>query len=156
MRTHRRRRRTPACGVQGTRITSLLVVVLVALCAGLGMLLRGAAAGVAAALLAAAALALLAAVVLVAHRTGTACLFRREFVGIARSVGRFAAFPRVVSREQYPAAVAQSGIAEHTALLVGPPLGGFLYQAAGGFLALLLVLFVAWLLNKNLVRAEQD
>lgn len=53
------------------------------------------------------------------------------------NLGRFAAFPKVVSREQYPAAVAQTGTAEHAALLVGPPLGGFLYQATGGFLALL-------------------
>ncbi len=53
------------------------------------------------------------------------------------NLGRFAILPRVVSREQYPAAVAQTGTAEHTALLVGPPLGGFLFQATGGFVALL-------------------
>jgi MFS family permease len=50
------------------------------------------------------------------------------------NLGRSASFPKVVSKEQYPAASAQSGIAEHTALLVGPPLGGFLYQTAGGFI----------------------
>lgn len=53
------------------------------------------------------------------------------------NLGRFAAFPKVVSKEQYPAAAAQSGTADQIALLVGPPLGGFLYQTAGGFLAVL-------------------
>ncbi len=51
------------------------------------------------------------------------------------NLGRFASFPKVVSKEQFPAASAQSGTAEHIALLVGPALGGFLYQAVGGFLA---------------------
>jgi MFS family permease len=54
------------------------------------------------------------------------------------NLGRFASFPKVVSKEQFPAAAAQSGTAEHIALLVGPPLGGFLYQTAGGFMAFLL------------------
>ena len=54
------------------------------------------------------------------------------------NLGRFASFPKVVSKEQFPAAAAQSGTAEHLALLVGPPLGGFLYQIAGGFMAFLL------------------
>ncbi len=49
--------------------------------------------------------------------------------------GRFAAFPRVVPKEQYPAAAARFGTADHIAQLGGPPLGGFLYQAGGGFLA---------------------
>jgi MFS family permease len=51
------------------------------------------------------------------------------------NLGRFASFPKVVSKEQFPAASAQSGTAEHIALLIGPPLGGFLYQTLGGFLA---------------------
>jgi predicted MFS family arabinose efflux permease len=52
------------------------------------------------------------------------------------NLGRFASFPKVVAKEQFPAAVAQSGTADHLALLIGPPLGGFLYQAVGGgFLA---------------------
>ncbi|GHO83871.1 MFS transporter [Dictyobacter formicarum] len=51
------------------------------------------------------------------------------------NLGRFASFPKVVSKEQFPAASAQSGTADHIALLVGPPLGGLLYQAAGGFIA---------------------
>jgi MFS family permease len=51
------------------------------------------------------------------------------------NLGRFASFPKVVSKEQFPAASAQSGTADHIALLVGPPLGGFLYQATGGFFA---------------------
>ena len=54
------------------------------------------------------------------------------------NLGRFASFPKVVSREQFPAASALSGTADHIALLVGPPLGGFLYQVAGGFIAFLI------------------
>ena len=51
------------------------------------------------------------------------------------NLGRFASFPKVVSQEQFPAASAQSGTATHIALLIGPPLGGFLYQLTGGILA---------------------
>jgi MFS family permease len=51
------------------------------------------------------------------------------------NLARFAAFPRVVSREQFPAAAAQSSIADNLALLVGPPLGGFLYQTVGAAMA---------------------
>jgi len=47
------------------------------------------------------------------------------------NLGRFASLPMVVPREQFPAAAAQTGTADHLALLVGPSLGGFLYQAAG-------------------------
>lgn len=52
------------------------------------------------------------------------------------NLGRFASFPKVVSKEQFPAASAQSGTADHIALLIGPPLGGFLFQTVGGFAAL--------------------
>lgn len=52
------------------------------------------------------------------------------------NLGRFAAFPQVVPREQYPAAAAQFGTADNLAQLGGPPLGGLLYGAGGGFLAL--------------------
>ncbi len=54
------------------------------------------------------------------------------------NLGRFASFPKVVSKEQFPAASALTGTADHLALLSGPPLGGLLYQAVGGFLAFLL------------------
>ncbi len=54
------------------------------------------------------------------------------------NLGRFAALTRVVSREQFPAAAAQTGTAENIALLTGPPLGGFLYQTVGGAIAILL------------------
>lgn len=47
------------------------------------------------------------------------------------NLARFTALRRVVPPEQFPAAVAQNSIADSTALLVGPPLGGFLYQLAG-------------------------
>lgn len=53
------------------------------------------------------------------------------------NLGRFASFPKVVSRDQFPAASALSGTADQIALLMGPPLGGFLYQVAGGFIAFL-------------------
>lgn len=54
------------------------------------------------------------------------------------NLGRFASFPKVVSKEQFPAASALTGTAEHIALLSGPPFGGLLYQTVGGFLAFLL------------------
>ncbi len=50
------------------------------------------------------------------------------------NLARFAAFPRVVSKEQFPVAAAQSSVADNIALLTGPPLGGFLFQIAGAFL----------------------
>lgn len=50
------------------------------------------------------------------------------------NLARFAAFPRLVSKEQFPAAAAQSSVADNIALLVGPPLGGLLFQTAGAFL----------------------
>ncbi len=49
------------------------------------------------------------------------------------NLGRFAALPNVVSKEQFPAAAAQTGTADQIARLVGPPLSGFLYQTVGGF-----------------------
>jgi MFS family permease len=51
------------------------------------------------------------------------------------NLGRFAAFPRVVPKEQLPAAAAGFGMADHIALLGGPPLGGFLYGLGGAFVA---------------------
>lgn len=62
------------------------------------------------------------------------------------NLGRFAAFPQIVSKAQYPAAAAQFGTADNLAQLGGPPLGGFLYQAGGGFLAFALDAF-SYLLN---------
>src|SRR5690242_8448825 len=91
----------PAVGQEPTGAAKSALVVLVALRAGAGMLLRGAAAGAAiaaavaaiAGVVAAAITArLLVAVILVAHRAGAACFFRIELVGIARSVGGAAAF----------------------------------------------------------------
>ena len=61
-----------------------------------------------------------------------ACAVEGSFFVFA-NLGRFASLPRVVSREQFPAASAQLETADHNAILTGPPLGGFLYQAAGGF-----------------------
>jgi len=51
------------------------------------------------------------------------------------NLARFASFRKIVPEQQFAAATAQSESASHMALLVGPPLGGFLYQAAGGFAA---------------------
>jgi len=54
------------------------------------------------------------------------------------NLARFASLTRVVTREEYPAARAQTSVASNIALLLGPPLGGTLYQLAGAGLALLL------------------
>lgn len=61
------------------------------------------------------------------------------------NLGRFAALPRVVAKEQFPAAAAQFGAADNVALLVGPPLGGFLYQIGGGFVAFALDAATYWI-----------
>jgi MFS family permease len=47
------------------------------------------------------------------------------------NLSRFAAIPRVVTKEQVAAASAQTNVADYTALLLGPALGGILYQTAG-------------------------
>jgi MFS family permease len=52
------------------------------------------------------------------------------------NLARFAAVRRVVPVEQYPAAIAQTSVADYIALLIGPPLGGSLYQLAGAGAAL--------------------
>jgi len=51
------------------------------------------------------------------------------------SLARFTAFPLVVSKEQFPAAVAQTSVADNLAVLIGPPLGGLLFQTVGAALA---------------------
>jgi MFS family permease len=43
-------------------------------------------------------------------------------------LARLAALPRVVSREQLPAAVAQNEVAESTVTLLSPPLGGVIFS----------------------------
>ncbi|MGH2346827.1 MAG: MFS transporter, partial [Chloroflexota bacterium] len=53
------------------------------------------------------------------------------------NLARFTALRHVVPTAQYPAAVAQSSLADYIALLLGPPLGGFLYQIAGAGITLL-------------------
>ena len=53
------------------------------------------------------------------------------------SLARFTAFPRVVTKEQFPAAVAQTSIADNVAVLIGPPLGGLLFQIVGAAFAFL-------------------
>lgn len=47
------------------------------------------------------------------------------------NLSRFAAIPRVVSKDQLPAASAQTSVADYTALLLGPALGGIIYQSVG-------------------------
>lgn len=47
------------------------------------------------------------------------------------NLSRFAVIPRVVAKEQVPAASAQTSVADYTALLVGPAFGGILYQTVG-------------------------
>ncbi len=53
------------------------------------------------------------------------------------SLARFTAFPRVVTKEQFPAAVAQTSIANNLAVLIGPLLGGLLFQTVGAAFAFL-------------------
>jgi MFS family permease len=47
------------------------------------------------------------------------------------NLARFAALPRVVSKEHFPNAIANMNVAEGTAQLTGPLLGGLLYQTVG-------------------------
>ena len=54
------------------------------------------------------------------------------------NLARFAALTHVVTPAEYPAARAQTSMADNIALLLGPPLGGALYQLAGAGLALVL------------------
>lgn len=49
------------------------------------------------------------------------------------NLSRFAALPKAVSQEQFPVASAQMGTGNQAAILVGPALGGFLFQAIGSF-----------------------
>jgi predicted MFS family arabinose efflux permease len=49
------------------------------------------------------------------------------------NLSRFAALPKVVSKEQFPTASAQMGTGNQAAILVGPALGGFLFQMIGSF-----------------------
>jgi len=65
-----------------------------------------------------------------------ACAVESSFFVFA-NLSRFASFPKIVSKEQFPAASAQMGTADHIAILIGPPLGGFLYQTIGGFITFL-------------------
>jgi len=53
------------------------------------------------------------------------------------SLARFTVFPRVVTKDQFPAAVAQTSIADNFAVLIGPPLGGLLFQTVGAAFAFL-------------------
>src|SRR5436190_11648014 len=53
------------------------------------------------------------------------------------NLARYTAFPRVVSKEQFPAAVAQTSIAYNLAVLIGPLLGGLLFQTVGAAFAIL-------------------
>lgn len=60
-----------------------------------------------------------------------ACAIEGSFFVFA-NLGRFASLPEVVSKEEFAAASAMPG--DELAILIGPPLGGFLYQTVGGFI----------------------
>jgi len=49
------------------------------------------------------------------------------------NLSRFAVLPKVVSKKQFPTASAQMGTGNQAAILVGPALGGFLFQTIGSF-----------------------
>jgi len=74
-----------------------------------------------------------------------ACAIEGSFFVFA-NLARFASLPRAVAKEQFPAASAQMGSANQAAILVGPPLGGLLFQLAGGF-ATFLVDSISYLVN---------
>jgi predicted MFS family arabinose efflux permease len=66
-----------------------------------------------------------------------ACAIEGSFFVFA-NLSRFAAFPRVVSADQIPAAIARTSVVDYTALLLGPALGGIVYQTIGAMSAFLL------------------
>lgn len=66
-----------------------------------------------------------------------ACAIEGSFFVFA-NLGRFAAFPRVVTEDQVPAALAQTNVVDYTALLLGPALGGIIYQTIGAMSSFLL------------------
>lgn len=74
-----------------------------------------------------------------------ACAIEGSFFVFA-NLARFASLPRAVTTEQFPAASAQMESASQAAILVGPPLGGFLLQLAGGF-ATFLADSISYLVN---------
>src|SRR5579859_6638958 len=51
------------------------------------------------------------------------------------NLARYTAFVRVVPKEQIPSAIAQWGVGDNFSFLIGPPIGGFLYQTIGAFVA---------------------
>jgi MFS family permease len=51
------------------------------------------------------------------------------------NLARYTSFMRVVPKEKFAAATAQWSVASNIALLIGPPLGGLLYQTVGAFMA---------------------
>ncbi|HEU0027430.1 MAG TPA: MFS transporter [Ktedonobacterales bacterium] len=53
------------------------------------------------------------------------------------NLARFASLPSVARNEQYPKAMAAMSVAENMAQLIGPLLGGILYQALGAVFAFL-------------------
>src|SRR5579863_1010361 len=66
-----------------------------------------------------------------------ACAIEGSFFVFA-NLSRFAAFPRVVAEEQVPAALSQTNVVSYTALLLGPALGGIIYQTIGAMSSFLL------------------
>lgn len=66
-----------------------------------------------------------------------ACAIEGSFFVFA-NLSRFAAFPRVVAEDQIPAALAQTNVVDYTALLLGPALGGIIYQTIGAMSSFLL------------------
>jgi MFS family permease len=74
------------------------------------------------------------------------CAFIEGSLFVFFNIAEVAALPRVVTKEQLPAAAGQNEAAFAAAGLIGPPLGGFLYQAIGRA-APLLVDAISYLLS---------
>lgn len=66
-----------------------------------------------------------------------ACAIEGSFFVFA-NLSRFAALPRVVAKDQVSAAIAQTNVINYTALLLGPALGGIVYQTIGAMSSFLL------------------
>ncbi|HVB20599.1 MAG TPA: MFS transporter [Ktedonobacteraceae bacterium] len=66
-----------------------------------------------------------------------ACAIEGSFFVFA-NLSRFAAFPRVVSEDQISAAIARTSIVDYIAVLLGPALGGIVYQTIGAMSSFLL------------------
>lgn len=77
------------------------------------------------------------------------CVVEGTFFVFA-NLARYTSFIRVVPRNKFAPATAQWAASSNLALLIGPPLGGFLYQTVGAFVTFLIDA-VSYFLNVLLI-----